>query len=131
MRRQAVAAALDERGVVLEPAAVVEAADAPPDGCVEDELVDADVDELADAQVDVGVLDGAHDVHDGVAEDPFGHVADHGVVAQEQGDLAVPQAHAGVEHIDGQLGDVRSDRVEEFLGVPRERPGGRFECDGH
>src|SRR5690606_30694122 len=115
---QAVAAARDERGVVLEPAAVVQAADAPPHGRVEDELVDTDVDQLSDPEVHVRMLDGPDDVHDGVAEDPFGHVTDHGVVTEQQGDLTLPQGHAGVEDVDGQLGDVRRDRVEQFLRVP-------------
>ena len=51
---QAVATALDERGVMLVAAFVVRVAEGPPHRCVEDELVNADVDELADPEVDLG-----------------------------------------------------------------------------
>ena len=91
----------------------------------------ADVDELADAQVDLRVLHAADGVHHGVAENTFGHVADHRVVAQQQSHLAVPEGHATVQHVDRQVLDARLDCVEEFLGIPRAGARGPVERDGH
>lgn len=100
------------------------------DGGVQDDLVHADVHDLADADVHLGVLHRRDHVHHRVAEDAFGQVADHHLVAQEEGDFAVPDGQAAVEDVHRQV-LVRGDGVEQFLRVPRAGRGGVLGENGH
>lgn len=95
--------------------------------------MDADVDDPAHPEVCLGVLHARDGVHDGVVEDALGHVADHRVIPQEQGYLALPERHSAVQHVDRQVPDVGLGGVEEFLQITGAgaRANGPVEGDSH